>query len=405
MTRKTTFISPRYVSSNDDSRKDPRNLIDFLLKIVDQVVPVPSIFFIRNGIPVKVVTGATKTVAELEEAIKSVLNNETSQQQQKAQSSSQQEPAKTTKTDESEVVCEGGVCYKKPKEVDSSAPQPSSPTKTETEEEKQEKIKKAMKLIEQKRIERVKEEARLEKEREIQRRKEGQALQDLKKWQEDSEIKQLKDDRIKEKAEAKAARQRVLDQIEQDKKERAARFATSPVTPTESKPVETSPPKPPASNSNTARIQFKKPDGESEIVTFDSDMLFADVHAYVKDDILRDTSIREFILAQAFPRKEFSSDDFDKTLAALGLTPSAVLLIIPGKKSASSSGPSSVLPTQTEGLFDMLSTVVMGMLSPVWALIGYLRNLVTGNPAAPVESANEAGKRKRNEELLMANDA
>lgn len=356
------------------------------------------------------VTGTIKTVAELEEAINSVLNNETSQQQQKAQSSSApQEPASAKPIDESEVVCEGGVCYKKPKEAESpvdQTAQPSSPSKVETEEEKQEKIKKALMLIEQKRIERVKEEARLEKEREITRRKEGQALQDLKKWQEDSEIKQLKDDRIKEKAEAKAARQRVLDQIEQDKKERAARFATSPVTPTEAKPVDTSPPKQPVSNSNTARIQFKKPDGETEIVTFDSDMLFADLHAYVKDDILQGTSIKEFILAQAFPRKEFSQIDFDKTLASLGLTPSAVLLIIPGKKSVSTSGPSSVLPTQTDGgLFAMLSTVVLGMLSPVWALVGYLRNLVAGNPAAPVESANEAGKRKRNEELLMANDA
>lgn len=379
------------------------------LSILDQVVPVPSIFFIRNGIPVKVVTGTIKTVGELEEAINTVLSNDSNQQQQKAQSSTfQQEPVSAKKNEDSEIVCEGDVCYVKPKEAepsDDQVAQLSSPSKNETEEEKQEKVKKALKLIEQKRIERVKEEARLEKEREIQRRKEGQALQDLKKWQEDSEIKQLKDDRIKEKAEAKAARQRVLDQIEQDKKERAARFATSPVTPTEAKPVATTPPTQPVSNSNTARIQFKKPDGETEIVTFDSDMLFCDVHAYVKDDILQGT-IKEFILAQAFPRKEFSQVDFDKTLAALGLTPSAVLLIIPGKKSVSSSVPSSVLPTQSDGgLLAMLSTVVMGMLSPVWALLGYLRNLVAGNPAAEVESANEAGKRKRNEELLMANDA
>lgn len=385
--------------------------------MLDQVVPVPSLFFIRNGIPIKVVTGAIKTVAELEEAIKSVLSNETSQQQQKVQSpASQQEPVSAEKDEDSNVVCEGGVCFKKdePKEAGSSdnqIAQPVSPSKSETEEEKQEKIKKAMKLIEQKRTDRVQEEARLEKEREIQRRKEGQALSDLKKWQEDTEIKQLKEDRIKEKADAKADRQRVLDQIEQDKRDRAARFASNLTSPIQSKPVATTPPKPPISNSNTARIQFKKPDGETEIVTFDSDMLFADVYTYVEQDVSLRGSLKVFVLAQAFPRKEFSQVDFDKTLAALGLTPSAVLLIIPGKKSASTSGPSGVLPTQTDGgLLAMLSAVFMGMMSPVWALsgtlIGYLRNLVSGNASsAHAESANDAGKRKRNEELLMANDA
>ena len=306
------------------------------------------------------------------------------------------------------MVCDDGVCYKKPSEAVASSQQPpaESTEQNETEEEKQERIRKTMKLIEQKRIERVQEEQRLEKEREIQRRKGGQEIQNLKKWQEDQELKQIKDDRIREKNEAKADRQRVLDQIEQDKKERAQRFSSqsSPVTPKE--PV--TPPAaqtPTTSAPNSSRIQFKKPGGESEVVTFDSDMLFADLYLFVKNDILNG-SIKDFVLATAFPRREFLQDDFDKTLASLNLTPTAVLLIIPGKKATSSNPrPSSVLPTQTDGSFmAMLGALFTGLMSPVMLLFTYLKNFVYRAPQAGV-SDNDAGKRKRNEDILAPNDA
>lgn len=276
----------------------------------------------------------------------------------------------------------------------------------ETEDEKQERIKKAMKLIEQKRIEKIQEEQRLEREREIQRRKEGQEVQNLKKWKEDQELKQLKDDRIREKNEAKADRQRVLDQIEQDKKERAQRFS-SQTTPTEPKETVT-PPTTATSTSaipNSSRIQFKKPDGETEVVTFDSDMLFGDLYIFVKNDVLHGT-LKDFFLATTFPRREFIEVDFDKTLFDLNLTPSAVLLIIPGRKAPmSTSGPRSVLPTQTDGSFmSMLGALFIGLFSPVMLLFTYLKNFAIRAPQAG-ESDNDAGKRKRNEDVLAPNDA
>lgn len=371
----------------------------FSFIFVDQLVPVPSIFFIKNGLPVKIVTGAITTVEELEEAINSIDISEVLQQQQVSSAEIFTEAlAEVSQEKPDDVVCEDGVCYKNPKEPESPAVTP------ETEAEKQEKIQKAMKLIEQKRIERVQEEKRLEKEREIQRRKEGQTLLEFKAMMEDQEMKQIKEDRLKEKTQAKADRQRVLDQIEQDKKERAARFGNQS-SPTEPKPTA---PTPPASTSpstaapNSARIQFKKPDGQSEIVTFDSDMLFADVHSFVKNDILHG-SVKEFTLVTAFPRREFSETDFDKTLLHLKLTPASVLLIIPGKKS--SSGPSGVLPTQTDGsLISMLQALVMGLFSPVMALFAYLKTFATRSPTQE-ENANDAGKRKRNEDILAPNDA
>lgn len=305
-------------------------------------------------------------------------------------------PAQKPSTDDAEIVCEGDVCYKKSKE-------PESAEQNETEDEKQEKIKKAMKLIEQKRIERVQEEQRLEKEKEVQRRKEGQDMQNLKQWQHDQEMKQIKEDQLRDKLEAKAARQRVLDQIAEDKRERAQRFSTQ-ASPTEPKPSPVTPPAAPTSSHDAARIQFKKPDGESQIVTFESLMVFADVHEFVKTEILHG-SMRDFVLATTFPRREFTQADFDKTLVELNLTPSAVLLIIPKKAPTFSAGPSSVLPTSTDGgLMSMLGALVVGLFSPVVALFAYLKNFVMRSQE-PGESANDAGKRKRNEDILAPNDA
>lgn len=265
-----------------------------------------------------------------------------------------------------------------------------------------------MKLIEEKRIARIKEEQRLEKEREIQRRKEGQELQKLKKWQDDEELKNLQDERKKEKMEAKAARQRVLEQIEQDKRERAQRFQMAQNADQQSteQPKKTPTPIPVTIPPNSTKIQFKLPNGDSEIVTFESLMLFADVHAYVKSDILQGSGIKDFSLATTFPRREFSSADFNRTLLDLNLVPSSVILVIPSK---GKSVPSTVLPTRTdENFFSMITALFMGLFSPVFALFAYIGKVVSGNRNNNVEnnsSEGDAGKRKRNEEVLTPNDA
>lgn len=366
---------------------------------------MPSIFFIKNGIPIKIITETVKTVKELEEAIDAITKSNSAESQPQQQQPAAGSSSTATKTaGESEVVCDGDTCYQKPKEA-ATEPSVDSKDQNETEAEKQEKVKKAMKLIEQKRIERIQEEQRLEKERELQRRKVGQDLQDLKKWQNDQELEQIKADRLRDKAEAKAARQRVLDQIAEDKKERAQRFGMQTAAPTEPKASPVTPPTPSAALPNSTRIQFKKPDGESEVVTFDSDMLFADVHLFVKNDILHG-AMSDFTLATSFPRREYSQEDFDKTLASLNLIPSAVLLILPKRlKPSTSSGPSSILPTQTDGSFiAMMGALITGVFSPVMALFAYLKTFLN-RAQGPTESANDAGKRKRNEDVLAPNDA
>jgi hypothetical protein len=379
----------------------------------------------------------------LEEKLDNVLNKfrETNPAPPETSSKSDPKEESGSTSKPSEVVCEGGVCYKKPIESEKSQEKPKEPAKTpevpaskseelpdaskpedpvkiSKESEKSvevgtasgnsptedDKVKRAMQLIEQKRKEKADEEEKAEKEREIRRRKEGQELQNLKKWQEDQEMKEVMLTREKERREAKAAREKVLQQIAQDKADRAAKFSQIPV---ESKvePAAASKLDKPAVNADTARIQFKKPDGSNETHTFNSSQIYSDLHLFVKNTVLANSNIKEFKLAIAFPRREFTAEDNQKTLLELGLTPASVLLIIPTKKSFSAT-PSNILPTQTSGMVAMLQSLVMGLMTPVFALFNYIKNIVMGGGQGGAgETANEAGKRKRNEETISANDA
>ncbi|CAG9800709.1 unnamed protein product [Chironomus riparius] len=421
----TKYINSEAISSRLQSKSfvairiesDKPEYIQFCK--IYQLVPVPSLFFIKNGIPIKVVTSVVKSSDEIIEAIDIIiksLNEDTtvdsavSQElpttSQEAKPVIESSPETKPKVESSpEIVCKDGVCYKKEPE---KLPETSSVEKPEeTEAEKQEKIKRAMKLIEEKRIEKIKEEQRLEREREIKRRQEGKEVQNLKKWQDDQELQQLKDERKREKMQALEARRRVLEQIEDDKKERARRFntsATAPEVKEPEKPVQA--PTTPTTTSDSAKIQFKKPDGEAEIVTFDVTMLFGDLYSFVRSDILQGTNIKDFTLATVFPRREFTSEDFGKTLLQLNLAPSSVVLIIPGKKTSNNftQNRSSVLPTNTDGsFFDMISALIMGLFSPIFALFAYVKGFVFKSRDANAE--NDAGKRKRDEESLVANDA
>lgn len=400
--------------------------------ISDQLVPVPSLFFIKNGVPIKIITAATKTSQEIAEAIDLIIKSQSltaagaSQQFIAAESTvgtsedvKKEDPKASNQPEEAEIIFEGDVCYRKEKSSDeaSGSKEVTSEdpiTPEETEDQRQEKIKHALKLIEEKRIARVKEEQRLEKEREVQRRKDGKEFVKMQKWQDEEEFKNLQEERKRDKAEAKAARQRVLDQIEQDKQERAQRFLMSQPTAADQLANEqtkkTPAPAPMVTPPNSTKIQFKLPNGDSEIVTFESIMLFADVHAYVKSDILQGSGIKDFTLATTFPRREFTSADFDKTLLDLNLVPSSVILVIPskGKTTSNNFNPSTILPTQTDGSFiDMITALFMGLFSPVFTLFAYVGRILTGNRdnAEGVTVESEVGKRKRNEDILTPNDA
>lgn len=320
----------------------------------------------------------------MEESITTVLGSASS-----PQPSSSQQPSSSATTENTDIVCEDGVCYKKDKTVQ------------ETEKEKEEMMKKAMKIIEQKRTERINEEKKVERERELKRRKEGQAVIDIKKLKDDQDMKNIMDERRREKQEADAARARVKSLIAADKAERLAKFGasvesnpSSPDSPVLPSPVvEMAPP-------NSARIQFRKPDGENQSHIFEAQSLFSDLHKFVKNTVLVGCNLKDFTLATTFPTREFSQADFGKTLLELELAPSSVLLIIPAKKVSFISGPtSSMSQTSGGGLSGMMQSLFMTLFyGPMVALCSYIKNMFNS-------ARQGAGVDKKNEDILTPNDA
>ncbi|RZC35920.1 UBX domain-containing protein 4, partial [Asbolus verrucosus] len=323
----------------------------FVVYVEDPQVPVPSIYFIgKHGLPLEIVTEA-KDEKTFIDKLNVILQ----------------------KAGLGPVVPDNNVPtiepVKKPSTNEDREPvQPNVEVKKELSEE--EKAERARQLIKIKREEKRREEEEKERQREIERRRSGQNVQQLKRWQDEQELKQALDEREKEKRESQLARERVLAQIAQDKAERAMKFSSSPqpqVTPQVS-------PKPVASN--TARLQFRMPDGRTATNDFSSSETLESVHAHIRAHL--NLPFSSYTLSTTFPRREFTDGDKSQTLLDLGLVPTAVILILPLNRGAVS--------TNTDRSF---SGFLWTLLTPILTLLGYLKTFVFGSGQNPNPDNNK----------------
>uniref|UniRef100_A0A6B2EHE3 UBX domain-containing protein 4 n=1 Tax=Phlebotomus kandelakii TaxID=1109342 RepID=A0A6B2EHE3_9DIPT len=368
-----------------------------------QLVPLPSIFFIgQNGSPVDVVTSLTTTPEELEQKILGVMNRLSLSVTASASPPAEPKPVREEASGTTESVATEKTESKVEEPPKSSTAETPNPQPEETAEEK---LTRAKELMEKKRKEKEAEEARVEREKELQRRRQGQDVTSLKKWQEEQELKQLKEDRKREKKEAEEARRRILDQIEQDKLERAQRFA--PV-------ASVSPPMAPMEehnyaapdNSDSSRIQFKTPSGGTEVHVFASSDQFSTVRRFVQSELLPGTGFSDFALATTFPRREFSEEDNTQTLTELRLTPTAVLLVIPRGRAVTSGGTmSSQVASNSAGrtALHFFSSLMWSFLSPVMSVLSYMKNWMFPRPdqgqqkrAAEDQTSDHDAAKRRN---------
>lgn len=259
----------------------------------------------------------------------------------------------------------------------------------------------------------------LEKERELQRRRTGQDLQSFKERQEEMEIKKrqvrftifnslnillmlclayvyFQEERLRDKREEQAARQRILAQIEQDRAERALKY--SGTLPKSTEKAEVVAPNPIASDKTEARIQFKKPSGDTEIKVFNSSEKFEVIRQHVEQNVVVGSAIREFALATTFPKKEFKADDNGKTLLELNLAPTSVILILPLDKVVKKG-----LPLQTDGgIFTALSIMFWGIVNTFYTTFSQSKNFLL----AKINGFRGTGAQKRaNENEESPNDA
>lgn len=410
-----------------------------------QFVPVPSLFFIgRNGTPLEVVCAgveannlATRIDRILEEHHKekpaqpstaaqnirdqtmTFLQTEAgtpSQSTELKQNTSEKitekkpadkelepsaPPAKLAKTEDNssdhEIVCNDGVCIRRPKPKSDEAGPSQAPTATlpdnsdEIEKEAlqntdstismEEKMERAKELIEARRREKIDKEKEAEKLKEIERRSQGKDVAELKRWQAEQELKQIQEERKREKMENNLARQRILEQIAQDRAERRARDApVPPSTPSPTTPQQTTQPATSGDSGGRARIQFKLPDGSSHTAHFDAEGTLADVHRYVADNLRLPSS--SFSLWTAFPRRELT--ERDETLRGLQLAPSAALLVL-----AQRPAPTVAAPAPVTGFISFLTQLFTSLLlTPTQQLYMWLRSrLFPPPPNVPRESS------------------
>lgn len=196
-----------------------------------------------------------------------------------------------------------------------------------TAEEKEQKLKELEERRAIKRKEREEREKEEATERERRRVEDGKALSKLKQDLNDQEIKKLADERRREKQETADAKRRVLEQIEADKRarqmERDAAKGKISDAPTPQPPAAAPVPK---RNYDETKIQIRLQDGQKLEQTFKSKESLSAVRVFIQMNRSSGES-SPIKLMTSFPRKVFVEEDYEKPLEALGLCPSAVLIL------------------------------------------------------------------------------
>ncbi|KAG6449371.1 hypothetical protein O3G_MSEX006029 [Manduca sexta] len=205
-----------------------------------------------------------------------------------------------------------------------------------TEEEKRAQLALLEERMKQKRKEREERDKAEALERERLRIKSGKELQDARQRLQEQEMQKLVEQRRREKIEDQKARERVRAQIEADKQARklAASGQTAPAP-----PVPAPAPVAPVSNPSPAhkvtydqaRIQIRLPDGKALAHTFGAKEQLAAVRLYLQMNAQEYAQQDGFKLMTTYPKKIFTTEDYDKPLEILGLVPSAVIIVSKGQ--------------------------------------------------------------------------
>ncbi|KAF0025994.1 hypothetical protein F2P81_020731 [Scophthalmus maximus] len=217
----------------------------------------------------------------------------------------------------------------------SSPGEDGSPTAThraQSEDDLDAKVQRLNKKLEERREQRIRGEEENEIKKEMERRKTGKDTQDYKRKQEDDKTKRLLEERNREKTEEKAARERVKLQIALDRADRAARYAKTQVEERSSK---------------EALLQARQAEQEAR-----------------KEALEVGNRYGNFSLATMFPRREFTSEDLNKTLLELELAPSASIVLLP----YSGRPANSMVQSSGGGVWAVLGTILYPLLA-VWRFL------------------------------------
>jgi len=259
-----------------------------------------------------------------------------------------------------------------------SIPGPSQETANSSAEEKNlhERVERARKFIEQKRQEKEEKEKEEAKQKEFDRRHVGQEMAKAKRDRQERQAQdianQIKEDRAKERAHREAVRQ----QIARDRAEREARRQNELQERQRAQAAAV----PSAAGAGTgkqdgrdctsARLQFRLPDGSTITNSFPADSPLETIRQYIVNQL--GCSSSSITLYTTYPRRELTEEDLVKSLADLGLAPSSILVV--ALKSRNAMAPSGGAS---------FSELLVWILSPLFALINFLKAFLFGSPDQP----------------------
>uniref|UniRef100_S4R6A3 UBX domain-containing protein 4 n=1 Tax=Petromyzon marinus TaxID=7757 RepID=S4R6A3_PETMA len=243
-------------------------------------------------------------------------------------------------------------------------------------------VKKLNRKLEEKRQQKAKDEEESNIRREIERRKLGKDMAEFKQRKEEEQAKRVMDERNREKAEERAAKERIRQQIAQDRAERAARYNrekeevdAARVAAQQAKEAEKRAKEQQTQQDRTAiaRIQYRLPDGSYFTNQFSSETTLAEARTFAQQVVKN--AYGDFTLATAFPRRNFTVDDYPRTLQELGLAPSAAIIVLPVRP-RTPSGARTRLHQCHDGLFALMGTLLLPIVA-VWRFLG---NFLFGQP-------------------------
>ncbi|XP_075974061.1 UBX domain-containing protein 1 [Anticarsia gemmatalis] len=201
-----------------------------------------------------------------------------------------------------------------------------------TEEEKKAQLALLEERMKQKRKEREEREKAEALERERVRIKSGKEMQDARLRLQEQEMQKLVEQRRREKVEDQKARERVRAQIEADKQARKlAASGQPPAAAPAPAPPPVAAPAGPKATYEQARIQLRLPDGQAIAHTFGAKEQLAAVRLFLQMNAEEFAQQDSFKLMTTFPKKIFTTEDYDKPLDLLGLVPSAVIIVSRGQ--------------------------------------------------------------------------
>ncbi|ORX43794.1 UBX-domain-containing protein [Piromyces finnis] len=200
-----------------------------------------------------------------------------------------------------------------------------------TEEEKKLKLEELKERLKEKRLMKQKEEQEYEKQKEKVRRRTGKELNEARERMEKEELKRIYEKKKREQIEEKKARARVKAQIEQDRKERAAK-AEEQKRLREGKAMSNS-----SSSVSLTTTPSESVDYSETSIQIRASGMPPIVHDFNSTDTLE--KVYEFLLSSkpefagysfstTYPRKVFTEQDKSKTLKELDLVPSSVLVLV-----------------------------------------------------------------------------